>query len=52
MYLTREEERILSGECGLGKQKAMEILAALGEIYGADKLIPIESAQIAGVSYK
>lgn len=52
MYLTREEERILSGERGLGKQKAMEILAALGEIYGADKLIPIESAQIAGVSYK
>ncbi|MGZ4901641.1 MAG: aconitase X [Halobacteriota archaeon] len=52
MYLTREEERILSGECGHGKQKAMEILAALGDIYGADKLIPIESAQIAGVSYK
>ncbi len=52
MYLTREEERILSGECGLGKQKAMEILAALGDIYSADKLIPIESAQIAGVSYK
>ncbi len=52
MYLTRDEERILSGECGPGKQKAMEILAALGDIYGADKLIPIESAQIAGVSYK
>ncbi len=52
MYLTREEERILAGECGRGKQKAMEILVALGEIYGADKLIPVESAQIAGVSYK
>ncbi len=52
MYLTREEEDILSGECGPEKQKAIEILVALGEIYGADKLIPIESAQIAGVSYK
>ncbi len=52
MYLTREEERLLSGECGVAKQKAMEILAALGDIYGADELVPIESAQIAGVSYK
>ena len=33
-------------------QKAIEILAALGDIYGADRLIPIKSAQIAGVSYK
>jgi len=52
MYLTREEERALAGEFGHGKQKAMEILAALGDIYGAEKLIPIESAQISGVSYK
>ena len=33
-------------------QKMMEILVALGDIYGADKLIPVKSAQIAGVSYK
>ena len=52
LYLTKEEERILSGEAGEVFKKAMEILVALGEIYQADKLIPIQSAQIAGVSYK
>ena len=30
----------------------MEILVALGDIYGAEKLVPITSAQISGVSYK
>ena len=52
MYLTREEEDILNGEQGETLQKAIEILVALGDIYGADKLIPVKSAQIAGVSYK
>ncbi len=52
MHLTREEELVLTGEYGYPLQKAMEILVALGEIYGADRLIPIKSAQIAGVSYK
>ncbi|MFO7992088.1 MAG: aconitase X catalytic domain-containing protein [Thermoplasmata archaeon] len=52
MHLTREEERTLDGEEGDGPAKAMELLVALGEIYDADELIPIESAQIAGVSYK
>lgn len=52
MYLTKEEERIYDGEEGIAKQKAMELLVALGKIYGADKLIPVGSAQIAGVSYK
>ncbi|WP_297487449.1 aconitase X [Thermococcus sp.] len=52
MYLTREEELALAGEYGYALQKAMEILVALGDIYGADRLIPIKSAQVAGVSYK
>ena len=52
MYLRKEEELILAGEYGYALQKAMEILVALGEIYGADELISIKSAQIAGVSYK
>ncbi|MEL4306168.1 aconitase X catalytic domain-containing protein [Methanococcoides sp. LMO-2] len=52
MYLTKEEERTLDGEDGETLQKAMEILVALGDIYGADSLIPVKSAQIAGVSYK
>ena len=52
MYLTTDEEKLLDGEHGPTYQKAIEILAALGNIYGADRLIPIKSAQIAGVSYK
>lgn len=52
MYLTKEEELVLAGEYGYALQKAMEILVALGDIYGAERLIPIKSAQIAGVSYK
>ena len=52
MYLTPEEEKLFNGERGATYQKAIEILTALGDIYGADRLIPIKSAQIAGVSYK
>jgi len=52
MHLTKEEENILEGEKGEGPAKAMELLVAIGKIYDADRLIPIESAQIAGVSYK
>jgi predicted aconitase len=52
MYLTKEEEKTLEGEHGETLRKAMEILVALGDIYGADSLIPVRSAQIAGVSYK
>ena len=52
MYLTPEEEQLMNGHGGPTYQKAIEILAALGDIYGADRLIPIKSTQIAGVSYK
>ncbi len=52
MYLTPDEEELINGERGPTYQKAIEILVALGDIYGADRLIPIKSAQIAGVSYK
>lgn len=52
MYLTKEEEQILNGEAGETLRQAIEILVALGDIYSADRLIPIKSAQIAGVSYK
>ncbi len=51
MHLTKDEERILSGERGENYAKMMSILVKIGEIYGANKLIPITSAQISGVSY-
>jgi predicted aconitase len=51
MHITREEEAMLSGESGQATAKAMQLLVALGDVLGAERLIPIESAQIAGVSY-
>lgn len=51
MYLTKDEERILNGEFGETKRKAMEILVALGDIYGAERLIPVTSAHVSGISY-
>jgi predicted aconitase len=52
MHLTRDEERALSGEQGRGRQKAMELLTALGDIFDAEKLVPIASAQVSGASFK
>jgi len=51
MELTKEEREMLEGKQGNAVKKSMEILVALGEIYGAKRLIGIESVQIAGVSY-
>ena len=51
MELTLEEQEMAEGKHGKATQKAMEILIALGEIYGAKRLIDISSVQIAGVSY-
>ncbi len=52
MRLTDEEQAMLAGGSGRGVQKAMEILTALGKIYGAEDLVPVTSVQVAGVSYK
>lgn len=51
LVLNAEELRMLSGEDGPATRKAMEILVALGRIYGAERMIPVTSVQIAGVSY-
>lgn len=51
MYLTPEEQSLLDGAAGRAVQKAMQILTALGTIYGAERMIPVSSVQIAGVSY-
>lgn len=52
MHLTQDEEDILAGEAGEGRRWAMELLVGLGRIFGAEDLVPIGSAQLAGVSYK
>lgn len=51
MKLDDEDRRLLSGERGRAARQSMEILVALGKIYGAEKLVPISSVQVAGVSY-
>jgi len=51
MNLTREEQAMLDGEHGPTVRKAMQILSALGVIYGAGHMIPVASVQVAGVSF-
>ncbi len=52
MELTPKEKEMLEGRQGKAVKKAMEIITALGKIYGAKRLIPVGSVQVAGVSYK
>jgi len=52
MHLSREEEKMLNGEYGWANQISMKILVRLGELFGATRLIPIQSAHLSGVSYK
>jgi len=51
LQLTSEEREMLEGKHGKATKKAMDLIVNLGEIYGAERLIPISSVQIAGVSY-
>ncbi len=51
MELTPNEQRMLAGDDGRATQKAMQILVTLGKIYGAERMVPVTSVQIAGVSY-
>jgi predicted aconitase len=52
LYLNPEEEKMYQGDYGPAVEKSMEILVALGDIYQAEKMVEISSAQISGVSYK
>jgi predicted aconitase len=45
--LTRDEREMLDGKYGDAIQKAMEILFALGECYGAERMMRVSSAHIA-----
>src|SRR3972149_5209097 len=51
MNLTKDQGRLLE-EGTPAQRKAMEILLALGEIGGAESLVPITSAHVSGASYK
>jgi len=52
MYLTKEQEKMLAGGHGEVVERNFRLLVRLGEIYGADRMIPVGSVQVAGVSYK
>jgi predicted aconitase len=52
MFLTKEEEGMLQGECGTVIQKSMEILVTLGDVFRAERMGRVTSAHVSGVSYK
>ena len=52
MYLNKEEEKMLNGEQGGVAERLFRLLVRLGDIYGAEEMIPVGSVQVAGVSYK
>ena len=49
--LTSEETALLESE-NPAVRKSMELLVRLGDIYGAEEMVEIESAQASGISYK
>lgn len=52
MKLTDEEKKMIDGTSGTLIQKSMEILVTLGEIFGAERLLPIKNVHSPGVSYR
>jgi len=52
MLLTDEEKRMLDGGEGKIIQKCMKVLVTLGDIYGAEKMLPIQNVHSPGVSYR
>ena len=50
MRLTDEEQKMLDGDYGKSVQKSMQILTTLGDIYGAEHMIPIKSVHMPGSS--
>lgn len=52
MKLTQPQLRLLDGHQGPIIQRLMRLLVRLGEVYGADHMLEIGSAQVSGISYK
>lgn len=50
MYLNDSDKRIINGEEGLAAQFSMQLLTKLGEIYEAERMVPIKSAHIGCLS--
>lgn len=52
MRLNDEQKQMLDGGRGEGARVAMEMLLAIANVYGAEDLVPIQSAHCAGLSLK
>ena len=52
MELTAEQQQMLEGGRGEITRRLMRLLVRLGEVYGAPRMLPVASVQVAGVSYK
>jgi hypothetical protein len=52
MYLSKNEESILSGEKGEIPKKLMKLVVSVGEVMGADQMIEVKSVQVSGISYR
>ena len=50
MFLSEDEKRMLAGERGYPAQKAMEILVALGDSFGANEMVEVASCHLPGAS--
>ncbi len=51
LHLTDRDAAMLAGEMGAATQMAMRILATMAGVYGAERLLDIESAHIDGCLY-
>jgi predicted aconitase len=51
LYLTKSEEKAVSGEHGRAVELAYRVLLAIGRLSNAEKLIPIKWAHVSGVSF-
>lgn len=51
LHLSERDEMMLAGELGAAVQMAMRILLTMARVYGAERLLDIESAHIDGCLY-
>jgi len=52
VFLTDEERRILDGAFGEPQRISLQVLMKLGEAYGAEGMVEIQSAHLVGSSYQ
>ncbi|MEM4577133.1 MAG: aconitase X catalytic domain-containing protein [Candidatus Nezhaarchaeales archaeon] len=52
MKLSKTEELMLQGHYGEACKKSLELIIAIAESYGCEKLVRVRSAHVSGVSYK